>query len=217
MKPRMAQNKTAALTFLEVMVIMAVLALLVAIFWPNLVRPRRSSKINCVNNLKQIGLVYRIWAGDNGDKYPFELSTNNGGTKELNFGRNAWLNYLVMSNELSTTKIMICPEDQEHQPPATNFSTQLIGHISYFVGLDANENNPQRILSGDANLTINDVPVKLGLLELATNAPVAWSANRHGNAGNILMADGSVQSLTNSQLTNQLAQTGLATNHFLIP
>ena len=217
MKPRPAKNKAAAMTFIELLLVVAVLAWLVVIFLPDLGRPKRSSRIGCVNNLKQIGLAYRMWAGDNGDKYPFELSVTNGGTKELNVGGNAWLNYLVMSNELSTPKFLICPKDQEHQPPATNFSAQLIGHISYFVGLDATQNDPQTILSGDANLATNGVPVNSGWLEITSNSSMAWTAHRHVNAGNILLGDGSVQSLSNSALTNQLSQTGLANNHFLIP
>lgn len=36
----------------------------------------KAQRINCVNNLKQIGLAFRIWSGDNDDKYPFDVSTN---------------------------------------------------------------------------------------------------------------------------------------------
>ena len=31
---------------------------------------KKAQKINCINNLKQVGLAFRIWEGDNGDKYP---------------------------------------------------------------------------------------------------------------------------------------------------
>jgi hypothetical protein len=52
---------------------------------------QRAERIQCVNNLKQVGLAMRIWANDNGDKYPTSL--------------------IVMSNELSAVKILICPSD----------------------------------------------------------------------------------------------------------
>jgi hypothetical protein len=55
----------------------------------------QAERINCVNNLKQIGLAFRIWAGDNNEKYPTSL--------------------VVMSNELSTTKILVCPSDKARQ------------------------------------------------------------------------------------------------------
>jgi len=52
-------------------------------------------RAQCVNNLKQVGLAFRIWAGDNNNKYPTSL--------------------VVMSNELSTTKILVCPSDKARQ------------------------------------------------------------------------------------------------------
>ena len=58
-----------------------------------------AERIQCVNNLKQVGLAFRIWAGDNQDKYPTTLN--------------------VMSNELSTTKILVCPSDKARQPFAS--------------------------------------------------------------------------------------------------
>src|SRR5882672_11239589 len=69
---------------------------------------RKAQHISCVNNLKQIGLGFRIWAGDNGGKFPFQISTNAGGTLELcsrdanGFDRNSVAHFLVASNELST-------------------------------------------------------------------------------------------------------------------
>ena len=36
---------------------------------------RKAQRINCVNNLKQVGLAFRIWEGDNNDKYPMAVST----------------------------------------------------------------------------------------------------------------------------------------------
>ncbi len=38
-----------------------------------------SQHINCVNNLKQIGIAFRTWALDNADKYPCNVGTNAGG------------------------------------------------------------------------------------------------------------------------------------------
>jgi type II secretory pathway pseudopilin PulG len=218
MKPRFAPRPTAAMTLVELVVVLSILAILLALLLPTLAPAHGTrQRINCVNNLKQIGLSYRIWSGDNLDKYPFEVSVTNGGTKELLFGRNAWLNFLVMSNELSTPKILICPEDLIHQPPATNFSAQLAGHLSYFVGLDAAETHPQTMLSGDANFQINGVPVKSGILEITSNTPIAWTRERHRLSGNIVLADGSVQTLSNAELPNQIPQTGLATNRLAIP
>jgi len=218
MKPRFSNQRNYALTLVEVLVVVVMLAVLAVFFvLPHLAGSQRSPRIECGNNLKQIGLAYRIWAGDNNGKYPMQVSVTNGGTMELANGRNAWINLFVMSNELSTPKLLYCPADNDHVR-ATNFTTDFNNSkISYFVGLDANTNSPQVFLSGDDNFAIGGVPVKSGLLELSTNAPISWTVARHKFVGNIGLADGSVQMVSNSGLTNLLHQTGLATNRLAIP
>lgn len=216
MKPHRSHRRNHALTLVEVVVVIASLLIVAAILLPALApAKRKSSKINCVNNVKQIGLAFRIWAGDNGDKFPMEISVTNGGGMELS-GGTAWMNYLVMSNELSTPKLLICPQDTDRWA-ATNFSTDLKLKISYFVGLDANQIHPQALLSGDDNFSINGVPVKSGLLNLTANTPIQWTAARHNSAGNVVLADGSVDQMTTSGLRRSLHQTGLATNRLAIP
>jgi competence protein ComGC len=99
-------------TLVGLLVIIAVIAILAAILLPALASAKRKAqRINCVNNLKQDGLAFRIWEGDNGDKYPMAVSTNKGGTMEYAEDGNAFRHFQVMSNELSTPKILICPAD----------------------------------------------------------------------------------------------------------
>ena len=205
------------MTLVEAVVVVFVLAIVLAMLLPALKAAKHKGGPSCVNNLKQIGLAYRLWAGDHGDKYPMETSITNGGTMGLADGRNVWINYFVMSNELATPKILLCRQDTNHEPAAVNFSWRLAGHVSYFVGLNADTNHTQAFLAGDDNFEINGAPVKSGLLEFSTNAPIAWTAARHKFSGNILLADGSVQTVTISGLTNLVHQTGLATNRLAIP
>ena len=124
--------------------------------------------------------------------------------------------FLVMSNELGTPKILHCPEDAAHFE-ATSFSELANSNISYFVGVDAIETDPQMLLSGDDNFEIGGAPVKSGLLEISSNTKIAWSAARHEFTGNFAIADGSVQEANNSILTNWFLNSGLATNRFAIP
>ena len=63
---------------------------------------RRYSGINCINNLKQVGLGLRMWAGDNDDKFPMQVSTNQGGTKEWVGSTNVFWHVLVLSNEMGS-------------------------------------------------------------------------------------------------------------------
>jgi prepilin-type N-terminal cleavage/methylation domain-containing protein/prepilin-type processing-associated H-X9-DG protein len=217
MKLRRTSNRIRGLTLIEVLVVVFVLAVLAAMILPGGSSPRKARRISCVNNLKQIGLAYLIWAGDNGNKYPMAISMTNGGTMELINGRNAWINFAVMSNQLATPKILYCPADND-RVVATNFTTDFNNSkISYFVGLDADQTRPQMILSGDDNFAISGVPVQTGLLEFTTNTPITWTTARHRSAGNIGLADGSVQQVPNTGLQKLIQQTGVATNRLAIP
>src|SRR6266705_5853433 len=166
MKPRFFNQRNHALTLVEVLVVIAVLVVLAAILFPAPIGgKKKASTIVCVDNLKQVGLSYRIWAGDHGSKYPMQVSitdTNGGGTMELASGRNAWINFAVMSNELSTAKILWCPTDTG-RTSATNFTGDFNNSkTSYFVNLDADESDPQMFLSGDDNFAIAGIPVRNG-------------------------------------------------------
>ena len=205
-------------------VVIAILVILAALLLPGLAAAKRkSSRVYCVTNLKQIGLAYRIWEGDNGDIYPMGVSVTRGGSMELVQMGDAVSTFQVMSNELSTTKILICDGDPNNPGDtsrtfATNFSELSNSNLSYFVGVDVtNELHPQLILSGDCNFGIGGKPVKPGLLSLWTNDPVAWQSPRHGTSGNLGLADGSVQSATASGLRYYLVQTVRATNRLAIP
>ena len=204
---------------LEVSVVVAITFLLLAFLLPELQRAKsHRSKIDCINNLKQIGLSYRIWEGDNGDKFPMGISVTNGGSMEMVQTGNVLQTFLAMSNELSTPKILICSSDT-NSSYAFSFGGLSNSNISYFVGLDAtNHANEQMVISGDSNFEIGGKPVKAGLNSFWTNDPVAWSpTTRHMKSGNIGFADGSVQSTTSKSLQKYFQQTGLATNRLAIP
>src|SRR5690606_32850673 len=68
----------------------------------------RAQDVSCVNQLKQIGLAFRIWSADNGDQFPFNVSTEKGGTLELcdrgpdGYDRMSWRHFKVMPEVLNT-------------------------------------------------------------------------------------------------------------------
>ena len=229
MKPCPSNLRNRALTLLEVLVVIMLLAVLFVILLPALV-PVHSTrqKISCVSNLGQIAVAYRIWGGDHDDKYPMFVSVTNGGAMELVATGDLVVCFQVMSNELSTPRLLICPEDT-HRHWATNFSTLKNSNISFLVNLNAADAYPQMILSGDDNFAINDVPVKSGLLDLSRNTSIAWSSGRHVALnshfwtpprnkffGYIGFADSHVEQITSDGLNIALVGS-VATNRLAIP
>ena len=213
------------------MVVTAVLAVLIAIWLPRLagMRPPCGHPGFCGNNLKQIGLSFRQWALDNGDKLPMRVSTNEGGTKELVASGNSCAIFEVLSNELNTPKILVCPDE----PSPGRISATFFGrgptpcppgqlpltkdHLSYFVGVDAASDVPQMILAGDDHLALGNRELGAGLVDLGTNNSLAWTSRRHKGQGFILLADGSVLNLNSAQLRASFAATGAVTNRVAMP
>src|ERR1041385_4057709 len=102
MKTPLSTKRNHAMTLIEVLVVIAILALIAAILLPALLHQSgRAMSIPCVNNIRQIGLSWRVWEGDNNDKYPMQVPETNGGTMEFITGPNAFRHFQVMSNELN--------------------------------------------------------------------------------------------------------------------
>jgi len=88
-----------------------VIALLAGLMLPALAKAKdKAQRINCVSNMKQIGLAARMWSNDHGGKFPPDFAS--------------------MSNELSTPKILACPGDSS-KTRAMNWSEFGPGNLTY--------------------------------------------------------------------------------------
>ena len=219
MKTFVKSSRERGLTLVELFVVLAVASFLslVFIFLPSSNIKTRAPRIQCVNNLKQIGMAARVWEADHGGKYPFNVSETNGGSMKFTDGPNAWRHFQVMSNELGTPKVLICSAESDRKRKwTTNFATLSNSNLSYFINLNASETDPQAILSGDRNIT-NGTPIKNGIFELTTNSPAGWTAELHNHVGNLALSDGSVQQVSETGLRAFIENTSVFTNRLQMP
>jgi len=233
----MKQNQSRnGFTLIELLITIAVLFILGAMLLPRPHAKARPERIRCTNNLKQVGLAFRIWAGEHQDRLPTQVSVTNGGAMEAVMAGHVAAVFQVMSNELNTPKILFCPTDQERIQAITfdrvvptkrnRGNVPFLGNtnLTYFAGLDANDTSPGMFLSGDDNILIGGnyvgfggSPRPPGIISLTTNTPIAWNDTRHMKQGNVGLADGSVQGFSSSALRNALANTGFETNRLAMP
>jgi competence protein ComGC len=219
-------------SMVDLLLVIAAVVGIVCVILPGMARSgTRSAKLGCTNNLKQVGIAFRSWSLDVEDKFPAQVSVTNGGAMELAAAGSAYAVFIVMSNDLCTPKVLFCPEENApNRKVAVVFdSTAPIpnpngvvpftqsNNISYFVGLDADETQPDRLLAGDDHFLVDQRRLQPGLLSISTNATVEWRNERHPKCGNVALADASVHSFRSSGLQTQLIKTGLGTNRLAMP
>lgn len=171
---------SSSFTLIELLVVLSVMALLFALLGVHLATAReRSRRIQCLNNLRQIGLSIKQYALDHDDRFPDNSSGSDNTVSD---------HVKLLSNNLGNTAgIFKCPSDLAK--PATNLVTSLSdGNMSYSYVRRLNDNmtidTPVACERGVLGQTDNHLVTNLGGIAWATTAP-------HKNeGGNVLFLGG---------------------------
>ena len=90
------------LGYASIALLILIIPIQAALLLPALAKAKqRAQTIQCVNNMKQIGLAARTWSNDNKEVLPPD--------------------FISMKNELNLPKILVCPADKS-KTPATDWS-----------------------------------------------------------------------------------------------
>jgi len=118
----------------------------------------------------------------------------------------------VVSNQLHSTQILLCPNDTR-RIAATNFATLALTNVSYCLANEADEKRPRMFLASERNMSGFDftgLPDNINCFILTSpdsgaRAAKWWRGACHGaNAGTALLSDGSVHAFNDPRLVQTL-------------
>jgi len=202
-------RRRGGFTWIEVLIIFIVLAILAAILFPMLRRPPPPHNARCSSNLKQIGFAFMQYAQEYDERFPptkFKNAQPVGTITSKGYQPYGWADAAVIYSK--STQLFQCPVEPQTDAGSdptksgytdywfnSNLSTTKLQHIA----------NPSRTLMlGDGNdgTELTDARYSLNALPQAWRNTEGSPARRHFDTANYAFADGHVKALRPEAISN---------------
>src|SRR5688572_27207110 len=131
LRTRLARNSpgTRGFTLIELLVVIAIIAILAGLLLPALSKAKQKAlSANCLSNVRQMSLASMLYAGQDGEVYPWTFTAVVGGAGI------AWFNYIQPF--LQNTNVLLCPTKQ--RLPRRSTSTYIFADDRTVSGYGAN-------------------------------------------------------------------------------
>ena len=216
-----ANLSSVGLTLVELLVVVVIIAVFVALLDP-FSEPRikkHALLISCMSNQKQLELGFLMWSGDNGGKFPWQLSTTTNGTMELITNEDVVSQLVVLSDYVRIPSICRCPADTT-RTIAENFKTLTDSNVSYFVNVDADSR--LGVMTGDRHLQADSGAVGRGNFLVTNGMKLEWTHELHYQRfamarGALGFTDGHAEVVFTTNLTAAFMRSGTNDERLLVP